>query len=368
MSGTATRNLARALAMAMALAVAAGGCARQPAAPEGPGQWYTLRGGSLVAGAPGTGPAPAESRVWTQQVRIADLLIHDGVLYLGVNGLGLATAPFPGEGGFTARFDPDLFGGRTITELYPDRDGLLVHLYLNRTLAEADTSPRSETAPAFLRVGWKEAGPDHLTPPWQAANRGWEPVAVVRTGPGAYAIEWKRTDDERTEFHYTTFDTTSGAEGATDRERFRAAFAFHPHAADPATEALFQAVIRTARSGVSRPTAVHFVIRSDGDTERLRYQPPGYTDEPDVDLAVIPGRRVGQAVWALLPGGELLSVAGGGERVVSQALPRLPAGYRYTGFDAAASPDGVRVAAAWEETRFTTVGEAGLHIATVRAP
>jgi hypothetical protein len=360
------------LLLAIASLLAACGRTTDIATEPGQGAWYVLRDGNLVSGRPTEEDGPETLLPWTVQERVVDLLVHDGTLVLAVNTRGIVTAPFPPGAPFTDRAEPTLFAGRTITEIFDGPEGLLVHMYVNRTLA-GPHPPRGGPGLAFVRIAdpAPSDGPTYLPirPAFQAEHPDWEAVAVVRVSDTAYAVEWKRTDAERTEFFYTRYTVGAGDEEPMDQRSFRGAFGFKARSPDATTQALFQAAIRAVGQGAGRAqTAVHLVLRDGERTERLRYQPSGYARADLVDLVVVPARRAKDNLWALTPEGHLLGVAIGTRQVTVQSLPPLPQGYRYTAFVLSEADPEPTIAAAWEEVRFTSVGQAGLYVHTVRIP
>lgn len=388
------------LAVAAFVAVAAlavGGCRRAPdarrSAGSGEASWFVVEKGQLRAadapraestteGLSGAGVEPG-FLPWTLQARVADLLVRDGTLYVGVNGHGLATTPFPPQPGarFTPIYAQRLFAGRTITELFSDPSGLLLHLYVNQILAATTSgAPAPVDGPLCLLAyhgplsGDRSSAYVPVAVPFQSVHPSWEAVAVVRVSAGTLALEWKRTGEDRTEFAYTTLEWRDGVERAIDRQAFRDAYGFVAAASplvDASVRALFDAVARHVepRGTAATSTAVHLVLRSDGQpAARYRYQPPGYAEREDVDLVSVPARKVGDGLWALTGDGALFSTMSGQATVAVQSLPALPASHRYTAFSVADEGAQAWIAAAWEETSFAKVGASGLYVGQVRAP
>ncbi len=374
------------LMLALAL-LAAGGCRREPDARgsnEAVGSsWFVVERGKLLA-VRALKASDDERRFlpWTLQARVADLAVRDGTLYAGVNGWGLASMPFPPPPGarFTPMYAERPFAGRTITELFSDSSGLLVHLYVNHTLASTVAAPPEPVDGPLCLLAYR-AQPSGDPPaayvpiavPFHSAHPAWEAVAMVRLSQSELALEWKRTGEDRTEFAYTTLAWRDGAEKTIDRQTFRDAYRFVPAASaglDPTIRALFQAVERhvEGKHAAGTSTAVHLVLRTDGEpAARYRYQPPGYADGQDVDLVSVPARKVGDTLWALAEDGTLFSTKSGSTEVELQSLPSLPASHRYTVF-ALAGGSNSWIAAAWEEVSFAKVGESGLYVGSVRAP
>lgn len=327
------------------------GCARPPraAAPaqEPNARFYQLDSGIFdrVAGPAELGRRPP--RPWTVQERVADLSFLGGTLWLAVNGHGIA-AVVPGEPpSFAARYDDWLFPQRTITTLIA-RDGrLLCHLYFNATL---NTVPRSALKADGISFLAFDPGIDDfavLLPPFQRANPSWEAVGAAPTADGAFLVEWKLSGDE-TIFAWTRFAPATKTETPSTREAYQQALGWDP--ADAAglpsgVRALFDACGERLAG-----TSVLFVTR-----DRAGGAKRAYRSGAGESFVTVPVFLEGASGSALLPDGTIVEVRADGT-IATLALPRLPAGHRYTDL---ARSDGYLLVP-WEEVRFPDVGAAGI--------
>jgi hypothetical protein len=354
------RSAAAASSLLLAGLFALAGCARAPRGAAVPGadpgaRFYQLDGGIFdrVAGPADPGRRPA--RPWTVQERIADLAFLGGTLWLAVNGHGLA-AVVPGDPpSFAARYDDWLFPQRTVTTLLA-RDGrLLCHLYFNTTLnTVARTSLKAEGI-SFLAF---DPGIDDfavLLPPFQRANPAWEAVGAAPLADGEFLVEWKLAAGE-TSFAWTRFAPATKAEGPSTREAYQKALAYAP-ADGPDVSSGVQALFavcaeRLAASGTSAGDAdsIVFVVRDRTGAARRAFR--SGTGDAFVTVPVFLDAASGSA---LLPDGSLVVVRADGTRG-TLALPKLPAGFRYTDL---ARSNGYLVVP-WEEVRFPNVGAAGI--------
>lgn len=370
--------------LALGLACACGRTSPPPEpGPRASGSWFVLRHGLLerLPGAPDASAlsGAARSLPWTVQARVADLSLRGGTLYVAVNGYGLASSPFPppATSRFSTAYSEELFAGRTLTEILADPSGMLLHLYVDRTLAApAQATPAPRGGPVCLvavrqpagAAGLSGASYEPLAVPFHSGHPTWEAVAMVRTTATELCLEWKRSGDARTEFAYTRFAWRTGAETVIDRRTFRDAYGFgslDSPQADPAVRAVYRAVIErpAPERGRAGDTALHLVVRAEGaPAERYRHQPPGYAASEAPDLVTVPARWAGGSLWALAPAGALLRATAGGQEVRALELPALPPSCRYTGFVVGADGGSDWVAASWEEIDFTRVGAAGLYV------
>ncbi len=358
------RTAAAASCLALAGLLALAGCTRSPRAAAAPAadpnaRFFQLDGGIFdrVAGPADPGRRPA--RPWTVQERIADLAFLGGTLWLAVNGHGLA-AVVPGDPpSFAARYDDWLFSQRTLTTLLA-RDGrLLCHLYFNATLNTVARSSLKAEGISFLAF---DPGIDDfavLLPPFQRANPSWEAVGAAPLADGGFLVEWKLAGNE-TSFAWTRFAPDSKAEGPSTREAYQKALAYAP-ADGPEVSSGVRAVFAacTARLAAARAgdaASIVFVVRDRTGAARRAFR--SGTGDAFVTVPVFLDAASGSG---LLPDGSVVVVRADGTHE-TLALPKLPAGFRYTDL---ARSNGCLVVP-WEEVRFPDVGAAGILLYTAK--
>ena len=355
-------------AAAAAVALALVGCA-----PRGGGQsavtgarasWFELQSTVFqTVAAPDASP-PVPPLPWTVQSRVADMAYLGDALYLAINGAGVAAAnPDPaGALKFSYHYDTTIFPHRTINALVPRHGELLIHSYYNALLNDAkpeDLLLRGVSLVTFLPAQRDFA---FLIPPYQKKNPEWEAVGFAPVSENEFYFEWKYTDSSETKFAYTRYRADLQVEASSTRDAYIAALGTPTLEGQgvPAPYSAFFAACR-ARLAVTAGTAVHFKVRS-RNVPVQRY----FRSGPEQDsILVIHVLDENGALYALLPDGQVLetaAVSGSPPRIV--ALPVLPAGYRYTDFVRM----GDALIVAWEETRFTQVGRAGILALQAVAP
>jgi hypothetical protein len=366
------RRSAHALALLAAGILALSACGRaKPAesaaaaapAPDSRAAWYQLREGVFQ---PIAGPAhaqPAPRLPWTVQSRVADLAAVDGLLYLALNGTGLARM---GGGEAAPRFEyfPDdlIFAHRTVTTLVPRAAGVAVHLYYNALLNTVTAEQLALQGVSLVSFLPDRSDYAFLVSPFHRRNREWEAVGFAAASADEFLFEWKLSGPGETRFAHTRFFPGPRTESACSREAYVAALAA-PLESLPARSARRRLLESCAAAvGKADPRAsLLFTVRAADKALRRSYRwaPPADAKAAEAAeaarvLSVEAWEDRGSA-WALLPGGRLLSMRAGGA-VSVLALPALQAGARYTGIAVA----GNTLVVPWEEQSFTDVGAAGI--------
>ncbi len=342
---------AAAVAALAALAVGCGGRAGG-AGPRGSpaARFYQLGGGVLVSVA---SPSARSFLPWTVQERVADLAIRDDVLWLAVNGRGLASL-LPGDPrGMTAYFDPMLFAHRTLTTVLPSDGQLLVHLYYNAMLNTVEPEALSPRGVSLLLLDPRSREPGYsiVVPPIQAADPGWEAVGFAPVSPREFLVEWKRSGEE-TRFTWTWFQLAGRVQSEVTRDDFRRAMGYLP-ARSEAVPASVARAIAAATAAMGEPdvgASYLFPIRSQGVPLKVTRRLGGGDS-----MVTVPVFIDGESAAVLLPDCRLALVAPGAA-VREVALPPLPDGFRYTDL----ARLGEWVVIPWEQVRFTDVGAAGI--------
>jgi len=316
--------------------------------------WYQLQSGVFK---PITGPSAAVAvarKPWTVQSRVADMAWLGDSLFLAVNGGGLAEATVGADGaaGFVYHLDALIFAHRTVTAIVPRNGTLVVHLYYNVLLNDAQQ--KDLTLAGISLVTFLPGKSDYafLIPPFQRKNPDWEAVGFAAESPDSFVMEWKFTDVAETRFAYTRFHPEANAEETVTREAFLAALGV-PAISGPAVPADLSAFFGACKAGIpslSAVAALQFSLRSRESPVRMNFR-----SEPESESAVsisvftTPGER-----YALLPSGQVLVAAADARRTIN--LPPLPEGFHYT--DIVKASDSFVVS--WEEASFTDVGRAGI--------
>lgn len=360
---------ARALALLAASLLALWACGRTtpaqgtaaPAEARDPrAAWYQLRGGVFQ---PIAGPSHAQPTArlpWTVQSRVADLAAVDGLLYIALNGTGLAR--MSGETG-SPRFEyfPDdlIFAHRTITTLVPRNAGVTVHLYYNALLNTVTAEQLALQGVSLVTFLPDRSDYAFLVSPFHRRNREWEAVGFAAVSADEFLFEWKLSAPGETRFAHTRFSPGPRTEAACSREAYVAAVAV-PLASLPARSArrmLLESCAAAVGQADPRASLVFTVRAADRAVRRsYRWAPPAGAEAADAARVLsVDAWEERQSAWALLPGGMLLSMRAGGA-VSAHALPALPAGTRYTGLAVAGST----LVVPWEEQSFTDVGAAGI--------
>jgi len=283
------------------------------------------------------------------------MAFFDGTLYCGVNGSGLAAVARDAAGTISFDYHPDplIFGHRTITTLVPRQGTLAVHLYFNALLNDARQADLSLGGISLVSYSPQKSDYAFLIPPFQRANPDWEAVGFATESENSFDLEWKYTDASETRFQYTRFHADTKAEEPADRDTFLAALGVP--AVDgpsvPSNLASFFASCRSEMPALSPGASIQFSLRSRESPVRRNYRS---RKESETAVAVPIFEEEG-GLLALLPDGRILSTGTGGA-LRSLALPRMPAGYRYTDF----VKWGTSLVLSWEEVSFTDVGRAGL--------
>jgi hypothetical protein len=324
---------------------------------------------------------------WTVQERVAGFLRVGDILYCGINGAGLV--PFTiGETGLekdrTVK-NPGLFAGRTIGKLFFYRDTLYCHLYYN---AMFDTA-RPDSAPVFLvtlrpgdnhfEIVGRPPGSDQSTPTPDEQS-GWEAADLIPHREKPWAVAWKWSDGEKTEFRYSTlpFDSlirnglstsisweTIEEGDIISRNDFLESYEFLScEELPPQLDVVVKQELHDPSSPLynDAPVVVHISVRSPECTSPDRYRLGSLDElrEKGPRLLRIPAYRVKNTYYLLFPGG-IVYVS---ERGSSDAdnpprellLPPLPAGFTYTDI----WTDGSTLVASWEQQEFTGVVHAGM--------
>jgi len=354
------RSAAAASSLVLAGLLALAGCVRAPRGAAVPAadpdaRFFQIDGGMFdrVAGPADPGRRPA--RPWTVQERIADLAFLGDTLWLAVNGHGIA-AVVPGDPpSFAARYDDWLFPQRTITTLFARDRRLLCHLYFNTTLNTVARSSLKAEGNSFLAF---DTGIDDfavLLPPFQRANPAWEAVGAAPLADGEFLVEWKLAAEE-TSFAWTRFAPATKAEGPSTREAYQEALAYAPADGPDVSSgvrALFAACAERLAASLPRAgdaASIVFLVRDRTGAARRAFR--AGTGDAFVTVPVFLDAASGSA---LLPDGSVVVVRADGTRG-TLALPKLPAGFRYTDL---ARSNGYFVVP-WEEVRFPNVGAAGI--------
>ncbi|HVP20014.1 MAG TPA: hypothetical protein VMU36_13565 [Spirochaetia bacterium] len=351
--------LALSAVAATLIACGPGGPARG-GAPAGVGRearasWLQLQSTVFqTVAAPDASP-PVPSLPWTVQSRVADMAFLGDVVYLAINGAGLAAIDPDASGAlkFSYHYDTSIFPHRTITTLIPRHGDLMIHLYYNALLNDAkpgDLLLRGISLVTFL-PGQRDFA--FLIPPYQKKNPEWEAVGFAPISEDEFDFEWKYTDTSETRFVYTRYRADMQVEAGSNRDAYIAALGT-PALEGPDVPPSYSAFFEDCRSRLTMPagTALHFKVRF----RRLPVQ-RYFRSGPDQDsILVIHVLDENGTLRALLPGGQVLEKPAGVGSSRTIALPELPAGFRYT--DLLKKDDSLIVT--WEEARFTEVGRAGI--------
>ncbi len=333
------------------------------------GRWYQLADGAFQQiAAPGQPAVPGLP--WTVQARVSDLAALDGVLYLAVNGHGLASVEAPRKRGAPAGFryfyDPSLFRCRTLTTLAPGAGSLTCHLYFNSLLNLAGAGELPVKGLSLLALRPLDGVYRRIRTPFEAAHQGWEAVGFLPLSGQEFLLEWKLAEPERTVFEYSRFDLASSAERPATRQEYREAW--EPRPLDSQLPADLEPLVREllrrepAHGSEGAQTSLFLGVRSAAEPLLRRYaqsSPSG--PEPADGLLTAFAFRDGQRRFLLDGDGLLLSARTGdasGGQPPARRLPALPSGFQYTGLFVL---NGLLLAP-WEQADFTTTGAAGVFI------
>ncbi len=354
------REAACALGLAASLLLCScGGAGSQrsrTAAPDPRAAWYQIQGGKFTRIVDPGSAKNVLPQPWTVQSRIADVSFIRNVVMFAVNGSGLAAMDLGGnEPSFAYFYDPLIFAHRTVTSVMGRDSGATVHLYFNEMLNDVSRSAL-ELAGVSLVDFLPDSGEyDFTIPPFQKRNRAWEAVGFVAASANDFFFEWKEAAESETRFGYTRFNSGTGAETTVTREAYIDAFRLAASAASgngALRSKLFSEIRR--RLAPKADDGVHFPVRSRSDAVKRVFRTGG---ESPSAITTVPVWEEAETLFALLPGGMVLSTSDGAS-FVSLGLPALPAGCRYTDL----VKSGGALLLPWEQTLFTEVRAAGLLI------
>ena len=162
---------------------------------------------------------------------------------------------------------------------------------------------------------------------------------------------WKKTEDNKTEFSYTSYRLGDSYERELDRNAFVYGYNFQDIGKAPEEVKKLHEMNDLKNSSRS---VIHYSVKTGIDDRKSYYRAGDFSliESGEAELYLVPV-MVCENSYALFPGGKL-ACAGKLKQVIR--LPELPAGYTYTDF----WTDGVSVCLAFEEQKFIGVGNAGL--------
>ena len=319
-------------------------------------RWFQLQDGALREITPGVLKATA-LQPWTVQERPAGFAEMNGQLYVAINGRGVARINLGEQPSFDYHYDVGLFQGRTFGGFVARADHLLCHFYFNSLLSPSPGGESPGVGVNLIKLYPGEAGHQisYISPPLQQVEEGWEIVVFHSVTAHRYALEWKRTSSEGTEFHHSLFDLQTQDESSLTRQEFRDSFRVVrlrggvSQAAGPALNVLINQIV----SDLPPDTYISFRLNEQDRVENYLRLPDGSSTGLALEVPMIVQRS---RYYALLPDGRLYTVPQGGGATTRLSLPRLPSGFQYTDISVS---DGWLIAA-WEEIDFYRVGAAGL--------
>jgi len=328
---------------------------------EAGASWFQLQSTVFQPVSAADAPPTVPAAPWTVQTRVTDMAFLGETLYCAVNGAGLAAidSDAPGKLEFSYHYDVPIFTHRTMTTLIPRHGDLMIHLYYNALLN--DVKPEGLLLKGISLVTFLPGQKDFafVIPPFQKKNPEWEAVGFAPISENEFDFEWKYTDANETRFAYTRYRADLRLEAGSNRDAYVAALGT-PSLTGPGVPGSYRAFFTECRArlpGLPAATALHFKVRSRAAPVQ-KYFRSGLEQDSILVVHVLDENGT---LYALLPGGQVLEKSAGTEPRVA-ALPALPEGFRYTDF----VKWGDSLIIAWEETRFTDVGRAGILVFQLR--
>lgn len=290
-----------------------------------------------------------------------------GIVYLAVNGAGLATADIkdPEQPAFTYQPDPLIFRGRTIDAILPSAGSVFCHLYYNAALNNVEAKDLGLRPVGLISFDPSISEYRFHTTPIQRKEASWEPVGFAPLATGNWLFEWKLVQADSSRFSYTRLLPDRKTEESATRAEYMAAMEPTSCGAKEVPQALRSLFDQTLAELKKAPgtdgapaAAVDFMVRGPDGALPARFR----HGAPSEGILRIPVWGAGGEWTALLPGGALVR-ANVGAAPQRLPLPAPPQDCRYTGLLVAG---GVALVS-WEQARFTEVGAAGLLVLALPA-